>query len=449
MAHPARGHDIYFTTRVAGVAYPGTLQAMKYSDFGKRLSRHTGARELMDDLGVGMASETPVMMLGGGNPAHIPEMLDRFRSEMYGILDDDREFRRMVADYSEPAGDAGFRTALAELLNREFGWPLGPENIALTGGSQHGFFLLFNLLAGKFSDGSFRRILLPLAPEYIGYKDLGISGDLFVSGKPTIEHLEDRQFKYHVDFSDLRVDDSIAAICASRPTNPTGNVLTDEEVSKLSDIAKQNNVPLILDNAYGVPFPNIIFTDITPIWDEHIILCMSLSKIGLPALRSGIIIAGEEIVDALAGMNAVTSLSVGSVGPVLLKNMVQTGEIIKLSEDVIRPYYQRRVSQALEYVHASLDGCNYHIHKPEGALFLWLWFPDLSISCAELYRRLKKRGVYVVSGDHFFPGLTDDWVHRDQCIRVTYARDSESVRKGIEIIGEEVRQVSAGGRQSR
>ena len=89
----------------------------------------------------------------------------------------------MVADYPSPAGEDHFRAALAGLLRREYGWDLGPENIALTGGSQSGFFQLFNLLAGEFEDGSFRRILLPLTPEYVGYADLGITDDLFVARK--------------------------------------------------------------------------------------------------------------------------------------------------------------------------------------------------------------------------------------------------------------------------
>ena len=67
------------------------------------------------------------------------------------------------------------------------------------------------------------------------------------------------------------------------------------------------------------------------------------------------------------------------------------------------------------------------------------WFPDLPISSAELYRRLKARDVLVLSGHHFFPGLEEDWQHRDECIRVTYSQDSASVRKGISIIAEEVR----------
>jgi len=392
----------------------------------------------MDDLGAAMAGDDSVMMLGGGNPAHIPEVLELLARRAEEVAANPREFRRMVADYPSPAGEDNFRAAMAGLLRSEYGWDLGPENIALTAGSQSGFFQLFNLLAGEFEDGSFRRILLPLTPEYVGYADLGIVDDLFVARKPTIEYLDDHLFKYHIDFDRLTVDEDIAAICVSRPTNPTGNVLTDDEVRTLAALARQHDVPLILDNAYGIPFPGIVFRDIESYWDENVILCMSLSKIGLPAVRTGIVIAREDIIDAMAGLNAVVSLAVSSVGPVLLHDLVKSGRIIELSREVIRPFYQRRAEQALGWMHDALAGCDYHIHRPEGALFLWLWLPGLRVTSDELYRRLKRRDVIVLPGHHFFPGLAEDWPHRDQCLRVTYSQPGEVVRRGIRIIGEEV-----------
>ncbi|UCG73300.1 MAG: valine--pyruvate transaminase [Chromatiales bacterium] len=412
---------------------------MEFSSFGKRYTRHTGARELMDDLGQAMASDEPVMMLGGGNPAHIPAVLGLLAERLRVVADNPRELRRMLADYPAPEGEVRFRTALAALLKREYGWPLGPENIALTGGSQSGFFLLFNLLAGEFDDGSMRRVLLPLTPEYVGYTDLGLQDDLFVARRPVIEYLDNRQFKYHIDFDGLQVADDVAAICVSRPTNPTGNVLTDAEVQRLAGLARDRNIPLLLDNAYGLPFPQIVFTDVTPYWDENVILCMSLSKLGLPAVRTGIVIARPEIVDALTGLNAVLSLAVSSVGAVLARELVETGRIIELSHDVIRPFYRKRMEQALGWLTDALAGCNYYVHRPEGALFLWLWLPDLPITTAELYTRLKARGVYVLPGHHFFPGLDDDWDHRHQCLRLSYAQDPDTVRRGIGILGEAVK----------
>jgi valine--pyruvate aminotransferase len=355
------------------------------------------------------------------------------------VLDSEPEYRRMLANYPSPAGEERFRASLAELFQREYGWPVTTANIALTSGSQAGFFLLFNLLAGQQPDGSFRKILLPVTPEYIGYQDLGLRPGMLTAMKPAIETFPDHTFKYRLDVGNLSVGPDIAALCVSRPTNPTGNVLSDTEMDSLVEAAATRGVPLIVDNAYGLPFPNIVFTEIRPAWNDNIIMCMSMSKLGLPGIRTGVVVARPDIIDALASMNSVLSLAVPSVGAVLLNDFVSSGRIIELCRDIIQPYYRQKVTAALEWVHESFAGTDYHVHRPEGALFLWLWFPGLPISSNELYLRLKARDVLILSGHHFFPGLSEPWAHRDECIRVTYSQDSASVRKGIAIIAEEVR----------
>ena len=380
-----------------------------------------------------------MIMLGGGNPSHIPAVQARFRERMRKILETPGEFERMIGNYATPQGDKAFIEALAALLNREYGWNVHPANIALTNGSQTAFFFLFNLFAGEFEDGTRKKILLPLAPEYIGYDDVGLTEDFFVASRPEIEYLDAHTFKYHVDFDAVSVTDEIGAICVSRPTNPTGNVLTDAEIEKLCTLARQHDIPLIIDNAYGTPFPHIIFTDAQPVWNEHIVLCMSLSKLGLPAARTGIIIANEKVIAAVSGMNAIISLAPGSLGAILALDLVRSGEIISLSQEVIKPYYQRKAEQAMAWLWKEMRDLDFYIHKPEGSFFLWLWFPGLPITCQELYERLKARRVLVVPGHYFFPGLQEEWRHKDECIRMTYSQDEETVWEGIRIIAEEVR----------
>lgn len=412
---------------------------MSWSEFGKRFARRTGARELMDDLGDALASDRDICMLGGGNPAHIPEIEAVFQGEIERILSNEGEYRRMFANYPSPQGEERFRTSLAELFNREYGWNVTADNIALTSGSQAGFFILFNLLAGRQPDGSFRKILLPVTPEYIGYQDLGLTEGMLTALKPTIEELGDRQFKYRLDVSSLDIGDDIGAVCISRPTNPTGNVLTDDEMQQLLKAARAAGVPLIVDNAYGMPFPRILFTDVQPAWNPDMIMCMSMSKLGLPGIRTGVIVAQESIIDAIGSVNSVLSLAVPSVGAVLLNDLVSSGRILEISENVIRPFYIEKKDRALTYIADEFSGFEYRVHKPEGALFLWLWFPGLPISSDELYRRLRERDVLVLSGHNFFPGLDEEWQHRDECIRMTYSQDDSQVQRGIAAIAEEVR----------
>ena len=414
---------------------------MKLSTFAQRFSEHSGIILLMDDMAGAMAGGQDMLMLGGGNPAHIPEVQALFRQRMQDILDRPDEFGRVVGDYDPPGGNVKFLEALAELLNREYGWGLGAENVALTTGSQSAFFLLFNMFGGDCADGA-RKILLPMAPEYIGYGGVGLVDDLFVANRPTLEQEPDHTFKYHVDFDSLSVDESIGAICVSRPTNPTGNVLTDTEVARLVDISAQREIPLIIDNAYGMPFPNIIFTEAELVWNENIILSMSLSKLGLPATRTGIVVARADIITALSNINGVLTLAPESTGPALAYDLVRSGRITDISRSLIRPYYQAKAQRAIALLHRELAGVEYFVHKAEGAIFLWLWFPGLPISSLELYQRLKQRGVLIIPGEYFFLGLDHDpWPHKQECIRMTYSMNDEVVREGIEIIAEEVKKL--------
>jgi valine--pyruvate aminotransferase len=409
--------------------------------FGGRMTRHTGALELMDDLGsaAARADAAALHLLGGGNPARIDAVEAAYRRRLQEVAADAAQFGRFAATYAAPGGDLVFRTAVAETLSRLYGWPVTARNVGLASGSQSAFFFLFNLFAGECDGAPARRILLPLAPEYIGYSDLGLAPDMLVSQPARVEELDDGLFKYHIDFDALRVPDDVGAICVSRPTNPSGNVLTEAELQRLDALAREHHVPLIVDAAYGLPFPGIQHAHFGALWNPNVVLCLSLSKLGLPALRTGIVVADEAIVEAMTAFNATASLAPGSAGPVLVEPLLRSGELARLCTEVIRPHYRECCALAVDALRECLAGLPLRIHRPEGAFFLWLRFPGLPITSAELYRRLKARGVYVLSGHHFFPGLPDDTPHRHECLRLSYAQPAERVRSGIAILAEEVR----------
>ena len=411
---------------------------MELSQFGHKFAGSTGIVELMDDLGSALNENPEMIFMGGGNPGRIPEVEAVFKRRLESVLQDPAQLHSLMGIYQSPQGDKQFLTDIAALLNKQFGWTLSERNIAVSNGSQPAFFILYNMLAGKMMDGSHRSVHLPLAPEYIGYTDIGLTDRFFTATRPEIELLDDHLFKYHVDFSKLKVDQDTAALCVSRPTNPTGNVLTDGEVEHLDEIARESGIPLIIDSAYGLPFPGILFTQAKSHWNENTVLVLSLSKLGLPGVRTGIVVGSEELISAFTNANTVVSLACGNFGPTIARELVKSGEILSLGRDLIKPFYQDRATQAVEWFRQALGNVPYRIHKPEGAIFLWLWFEGLPISSQSLYERLKERGVLIVPGHNFFPGMDSDWRHQQECIRVSYAQDSESVRNGINVIAQEV-----------
>lgn len=424
---------------------PLPRDAYPFSRLGQKLTGHSGILELMDDLGRAMTVDPHMRMLGGGNPAAVPAMQALVRQRMTELLAEGDTFERMLSNYEPPRGNPRFIRALAELLRREFGWDIGPENIAITCGGQSACFYLFNLLAGRFENGRRRKVLLPLAPEYIGYADQGVEPDLFVSCQPAIEWPQGREshvFKYRIDFNaveDALRREDIGAIAVSRPTNPTGNVLSDEEVSRLSALAEAHGLPLLLDNAYGAPFPNVMFVPVKPFWAPHVVLTMSLSKLGLPGTRTGIVIAPEPIAAAISSLTAIVGLANNTIGQQLVLPWIEDGRILKLGPDILRPFYEAKSRDAMSWAWEAFSsaGVEWAMHASEGAFFHWLWLPDLRITTRELYERLKAREVLTVPGEYFFYGLREEWPHQHECLRINFSQPERTVREGLQIIAEE------------
>ena len=433
---------------------------MQFSKFGEKFTKNSGILQLMDDLGNALNSEQPINMLGGGNPARIDKVNQTYWSVFQTLAEGDMGSMAIenIGNYSTPQGDAKFIAALVDFFNRHYDWELTTDNIALTNGSQNAFFYLFNLFGGQFDDqtqGSIdKKILLPLAPEYVGYADAHVDGQHFIAVPPSIDFVqhqgEDGFFKYRVDFDTLENlaelhNGEIWAICCSRPTNPTGNVLTDDEMARLEAIAKRFDIPLIIDNAYGMPFPNIIYSQATLNWNEQIILCFSLSKIGLPGVRTGIVVANPQVVKAISSLNAIVNLAPTRFGAAIATPLLQDDRLKDLSDNHIRPFYQGQAKLAVQLLKQELGDLPndaMKIHKPEGAIFLWVWFKDLPITTVELYERLKAKGTLIIPSEHFFVGVdTENFKHAHECIRLSIAQDDDTLKKGIATIGEVVRAV--------
>ncbi len=421
---------------------------MEFSRFGERFTRKSGILQLMDDLGSALSSDQPVKMLGGGNPAAIAEVNAAFQSVLAHLAEDPAGMQSL-ANYSNPQGDSKMIAALASFFQRHYGWDIQAENIALTNGSQNAFFYLFNLFAGDYGAGVSKKILLPLVPEYVGYNDVQVGGDYFTATRPTIERVthngQEGFFKYRLDMDavsehpDLRAG-RVGAICVSRPTNPTGNVLTDAEMAALSGLAKVQRIPLIIDNAYGMPFPNIVHTPATLCWNENTILCMSLSKIGLPGVRTGVVIARPEVIAAIRALNAIVNLAPTRFGAAIATPLLENDQLKALSDQVIQPFYRDKAERAIAILQREGADLPLRIHQPEGAIFLWLWFENLPIPTLELYARLKARGTLIIPGEYFFPGLeTSTYPHARQCIRMSIAAEDHVLAAGIADILDEVR----------
>jgi len=133
-------------------------------------------------------------------------------------------------------------------------------------------------------------------------------------------------------------------------------------------------------------------------------------------------------------------LATSTIGQTITGPLFASGELERMCSEVVRPFYRQRSEAALAALRESFaEYEHYRVHECEGAFFLWIWLPRMPVSDVELYARLKRRGLLVVPGSYFFPGLQEPWDHASQCIRVTYSAEPASVRRGMAILADELK----------
>ena len=102
---------------------------MTFSLFGDKFTRHSGITRLMEDLNDGL--RTPgAIMLGGGNPAQIPEMNTYFQTLLAEMLENGKA-TDALCNYDGPQGKTELLTLLAAMLREALGWDIEPQNLSL------------------------------------------------------------------------------------------------------------------------------------------------------------------------------------------------------------------------------------------------------------------------------------------------------------------------------
>ena len=414
------------------------------TQFGNQMSNLTGVRAIMKDiietLRSGQGHE--FINLSAGNPVILPEVEQLWRDCTAQLLASS-EYGEVVCRYGSSQGYAPLIEAIANDFNQRYGLSLSDRNILITPGSQSIYFYAANAFGGYTQSGELKQVVLPLSPEYTGYGGVSLTPESVVAYKPTLEIDESaHRFKYRPDFSQLTINENTGCVIFSRPCNPTGNVLTDEEVEKIAGLAAPFDVPVLIDSAYAPPFPALNFTEMTPKFGDNILHCLSLSKAGLPGERVGVVIGEPQLVEVLESFQTNMCIHSPRYGQAIAAIAIASGALGDIATNIIRPHYQHKFDVVENTLDQSLPkDLPWFLHRGEGAIFAWLWFRDLPITDWEFYQQLKQVGVIVVPGSSFFPGLQEDWSHKHQCLRISLTATDEEIQIGMQRLAHVAQQV--------
>lgn len=413
------------------------------TQFGEDMSHLTGVRAIMKDiietLRAGAGRE--FINLSAGNPLILPEVEQLWRDCTADLLASS-EYGEVVCRYGSSQGYQPLIEAVITDFNQRYGLQLTDRNILITPGSQSLYFYAANAFGGYTKSGKLKQIVLPLSPDYTGYGGVTLIPEALVAYKPTLDIDETaHRFKYRPDFSQLEITEHTGCVLFSRPCNPTGNVLTDEEVRKIADLATPYDVPVFIDSAYAPPFPALNFTEMTPIFGGNVVHCLSLSKAGLPGERIGIAIGDETIIQTLECFQTNMCIHSPRYGQAIAARAIASGALANIADQVIRPFYQKKFKILETTLNEAMPSdLPWFLHRGEGSIFAWLWLRDLPITDWEFYQQLKQVGVIVVPGSTFFPGLRENWTHTQQCLRISLTGTDQEIAIAMQRLAEITKQ---------
>jgi 2-aminoadipate transaminase len=184
--------------------------------------------------------------------------------------------------------------------------------------------------------------------------------------------------------------------------NPRGTTLSLQARRELVKFAQDLNLPIIEDNPYGelrydgAPLPNLF--DLAGGVQGPVIYTSTFSKVLAPALRLGVVIAHEDVIDRVVQAKQAADLQTGGFTQLLALELVRNG-FLQTNIPRLRDVYELRRDTMLKALSKHMPP-DVTWTKPEGGMFIMLYLPA-EIDAAEIAQEAIKHNVAIVPGTEF------------------------------------------------
>ena len=241
--------------------------------------------------------------------------------------------------------------------------------------------------------------------------------------------------KYEIDFEDFEKKCSeVKVFLLCSPHNPVGKVWTEEELIKIIEICKKNNVFIISDEIHMDIVYNkkhIPILSLGKDYLENMVLCTSASKtFNIPAFTGSYLFIPseknrEDFLKILKDRDALSSPSILAV----IATMTAYNECEYWVDELIK-YTENNIKFVKEYLEKNIPELFCEI--PDGSYFAWIDFSKLKISSEEFQKYLIDIGEVAI-----MPGLTYGEEGR-YFLRLNVACSIKKVKDGLERIKKSV-----------
>lgn len=333
-----------------------------------------------------VATGADVINLGQGNPDQpTPDFIVKAMQEA--------TVKPANHKYSQFRGDPELKKAAAAFYKREYGVELDPEKeIAILGGSKIG---LVELPFAILNPGDTMILPDPGYPDYL-------SGVALADVRLELMRLkEENQFLPDYDDLDAAVVQRAKLMYLNYPNNPTGATATPEFFKKTVDFAKQNQIGVVQDFAYGaIGFDGkrpVSFLQTPGAKDVGIETYTFSKSYNMAGWRIGFAAGNADMIEAI---NLIQDHLFVSVFPAIQKAAITALNSDQRSVRDLVALYEKRRNQFFSAARA----IGWEPYPSGGSFYAWMPVPKgyTSESFADLL--LEKAAVAVAPGNGFGAG---------------------------------------------
>jgi aspartate aminotransferase len=319
--------------------------------------------------------------------------------------------------YTNTAGVQELRQAICDRHRLDFGTEYSVAECMVTVGGKHA---IFNLIQALINPGD--EVIIPV-PYWVTYKDVvNYAGGVCVF----VDTDEATGFEVTAALIERRITPRTKLIIINSPSNPSGAVLSPENLRKIFDLASRHDVFLLTDECYC----QFLYDDkpfsiaAVPGAKEKVVVAGSLSKTySMTGWRIGFALAPAAIINAMTKLQSHSTSNPTSIAQkAAIEAMVGPQDSVP---EMLAEYRRRRdfvVSRLRQIPGVS-------IVTPKGAFYA---YPNISVAyrvggiknsldfAAQL---LEQAHVAVVPGEAF--GTKDH-------VRISYATSMQELERGLD-----------------
>ncbi|MDD2495057.1 MAG: pyridoxal phosphate-dependent aminotransferase [Tissierellia bacterium] len=321
--------------------------------------------------------------------------------------------------YTPPAGMYELREAITNRTKEKYGLEYNPLNEALiTAGASEALYLIF--IAFLNSD---EEVMIP-SPSYYSYcRQVDCTGSKYIE----VPVLKDGVMKYDINDFEAKITDKTKLLLLNSPNNPTGYVMSDEELQEMADFAIKHDLIVISDECYEDFLYEGEFKSIAslPGMKERTLIINSTSKtFSMTGWRVGYILGNATFIECLQNVHEQLNICPTS--------FAQEGSIVAYREEIkevemMFNEYKKRIDYIVEYL-SKIDKVSFY--EPQGAFYIFLNVEKLGIDGSEFCLEiLNEKGVALNPGESFGA----EWKNY---VRISYCCSMEDVIDAMDLIKE-------------